>query len=288
MKKKLFGIIASPRKHGNCELMLKDLFLSLGDEWELELVRLPELDIQPCKACYSCLFGEMRCVLKDDVEQVLEALAGADAYAVAAPVYFLGANASLKRLLDRGLSFYARLDDLWGKPAVGLTVAGIPGMEGYAKLSVDSFIKLTFGDLKASTVVYGAMPGEVFTDGDGKALAAHLARALLGDAEEKNSSSFCPQCGGDTFRLLPEGGLRCMVCSSAGSYSWDAGSGLQIRTSAGDHPMFLTIEHARYHLQWLQGMKELFLTRRKEFKSATEKYKQVDVRWVKSKSDSQS
>ena len=62
-----------------------------------------------------------------------------DALVVAAPTYLLGANASLKRFLDRGLSFYAHLDRLWGKPAVGVAIAGIEGMEGYTKLDGGEF-----------------------------------------------------------------------------------------------------------------------------------------------------
>ncbi len=46
------------------------------------------------------------------------------------PTYFLGANASLKRLLDRGLSFYAHIDAPLGKTAVGVAIAGVAGLEG--------------------------------------------------------------------------------------------------------------------------------------------------------------
>ena len=91
---------------------------------------------------------------------VLDALAEADAYVVAAPTYLLSANGSLKNFLDRGLQFYAFVDRLWGKPAVGVAIAGIEGMEGSTKRDVESFIKLTMGDLRGSAVIYGALPGE--------------------------------------------------------------------------------------------------------------------------------
>ena len=134
MAKTLLGIVASPRKFGNSELFIKELYLQLSGSWELQLIRLPEMDIRPCKACYQCLFGEEKCPQQDDFALVLETLAQADALVVAAPTYLLGANASLKRFLDRGLSFYAQLDRLWGKPAVGVAIAGIEGMEGCTKL----------------------------------------------------------------------------------------------------------------------------------------------------------
>ncbi len=149
MVKDLLGIVCSPRKFGNSELFIKELYRQLTGEWRLTLVRLPELDIRPCRACYQCLFGEMQCRQDDDFAVVLQALIESDAYVVAAPTYLLGPNASLKRFLDRGLAFYAHLDRLWGKPAVGVAIAGITGMEGYTKLAVESFVKLTFGDLGA-------------------------------------------------------------------------------------------------------------------------------------------
>ena len=119
MNKILLGISASPRKLGNCELFIKHLFKRLGEGWDLRLARLPELDIKPCRACYQCLFGEMRCPQQDDFLMALNALGEADAYVVAAPAYLLSANGSLKRFLDRGLQFYAFVEQLWGKPCGG-------------------------------------------------------------------------------------------------------------------------------------------------------------------------
>ena len=115
MGKTLLGISGSPRKLGNCELFIKEIFKQLGEGWELRLARLPQLDIKPCRACYQCLFDQMRCPQQDDFLLALDALAEADAYVVAAPVYLLSANGSLKKFLDRGLQLYAFVDLLWGK-----------------------------------------------------------------------------------------------------------------------------------------------------------------------------
>lgn len=58
MAKILLGMIGSPRKFGNSELFIKELYLQLSGSWELKLIRLPEMDIRPCKACYQCLFDQ--------------------------------------------------------------------------------------------------------------------------------------------------------------------------------------------------------------------------------------
>ena len=282
--KTLLGLIASPRKHGNCELFVKELFRQLpAGEWQLSLARLPALDIRPCKACYRCLFDDMTCPQKDDFNPTLEALTAADAVEVAAPTYFLGANSSLKRFLDRGLAFYGKLDRLWAKPAVGVAIAGIQGMEGYTKLSVDSFLKLSLADHRGSEVLYGALPGEIFLTDAAQQTARRLAAALTagskasatkpdsGSDTDPDSAPRCPLCGGDTFRFLGGNRLRCMLCSSEGSYEIQS-SRLQFQTTVGEHPLFLTLETAKNHLNWLQQRKKDFLNRREELKAIAQKY----------------
>ncbi len=282
MARTLLGILVSPRKYGNCELFVKELSLRLPGQWELRLVRLPELRIRPCIACYQCLFGNMECGLDDDHRLVLQELVQCDAYVVAAPTYFLGANASLKLFLDRGLSFYAHLDQLWGKPAAGVAIAGIPGMEGQTRLDVERFIKLTFGNLRCCEVLYGALPGEIFLTETAKALARQMAQTLAapsGSLPENAQPVCCPLCGGDTFRFLPEGRVRCMLCSGSGDYRCSP-NGLDIVIHPGDHPLFLSREAARSHLEWLRGMKDAFLARRKELKAVTQQYTQMG-HWVR-------
>lgn len=146
--KKILGIIGSPRKLGNCEIMVKEIGRQITAPHEMHLLRLTEFNLLPCRGCYACLFKEEKCVQQDDFQRILESILEADALIVAAPTYFLGANASLKRLLDRGLAFYAHIDKLWGKPAVGVAIAGIPGKEGYTLLGIQNFLKMTLTEIK--------------------------------------------------------------------------------------------------------------------------------------------
>jgi multimeric flavodoxin WrbA len=275
VKKILLGISASPRKFGNCELFIKDIFRRLGEDWELRLARLPEFDVKPCRGCYQCLFGEMRCPQQDDFLSVLNALCEADAYVVAAPAYLLSANGSLKRFLDRGLQFYAFVDRLWGKPAAGVAIAGIEGMEGSTKRDVESFIKLTMGDLRGCGVVYGALPGEALLSSANTHTAEKLARAILDPAERISAAGpACRLCGGDTFRFLPDGSARCMLCSGSGLYEWKEGS-LRFHIDAVKHPLFFTKDDVIRHMQWLRGMKEKFIERKKELKAVAREYSGV-------------
>jgi len=267
---------------GNSELIVKEIYRQLPEGWALTLLRIPEFCVKPCQGCYQCLFKEGRCVQKDDFPIVLEAMVQADAYVVAAPTYLFGAHSCLKGLLDRGLTFCGYVDRLWGKPAVGVVLAGLNGMEGYAKLVVDSFIKFSLADHRGSEIVYAALPGEVLLSDEGKRSAKFLARALIGEAAEHPDETAAPRCnlcGGDTFRFLENGNVRCMVCSSEGSYGWN-NDGLQLKTGRGEHSIFLTYEDVSKHFDFLRGMKDKFILKRKELKEAVEEYRAIGE-WIR-------
>ena len=103
--KKVLGLIASPRRGGNCEIMVKEISRKIGQPCDLRLLALNEFNILPCRGCYRCLLNARRCVIADDFHRVLQAICEADALIVAAPTYFLGANASLSAFLTGGWPF---------------------------------------------------------------------------------------------------------------------------------------------------------------------------------------
>ncbi|MBC2712460.1 MAG: flavodoxin family protein [Desulfosarcina sp.] len=284
--KKILGIVSSARRLGNCEIMVKEVFRNLSEPCALNLLRLTDFRIDPCRGCYSCLFKDGNCVIHDDYATVLEAIAAADAVILAAPAYFLGAHSALKRFLDRGLSFYGSMDRLWGKPAVGVAVAGIPGMEGSTLLGVESFLKLILADIRQTQVVYGALPGEVFLNDGNREIAKSLAHCLFGPKVPKTSPC-CPLCGGDTFRFIGPDKIRCMLCSNSGTIRMDNGAAV-VEMEMAEHQLFLTRQDVMDHKDWLIGMKDRFMVLRKTLKPITIDYRK-DGQWIKphSKTDRQ-
>jgi multimeric flavodoxin WrbA len=280
--KKILGIIGSPRKLGNCEIMVKEISNQLSVPHELNLLRLQDFNILPCRGCYNCLFKTEHCILEDDLNTVIQAMADADAYIVSAPTYFLGINASLKMLLDRGLSFYAYMDDLWGKPAVGVAIAGIEGKEGYSRLVIQSFLKMIFADDKNTRVVYGALPGEVLINEKNKQAAFELASALFGPKAE-TTGPCCAHCGGDTFRFMDNHRIQCMLCSNSGSMAIESGS-LLFNIDKSDHDFFSSKEDALKHKEWLLGMKSRFGRHKKSLKEITRSYLKQG-HWIKPPSE---
>jgi multimeric flavodoxin WrbA len=276
--KKVLAIIGSPRRLGNCEIMAKEISRNIAEPHGFELLRLNDFNILPCRGCYHCLFKTGECVIKDDFPQVMQAITAADAFIVTVPTYFLGPNACIKRLLDRGLAMYAQGEKLWGKPAVGVGIAGIRGKEGYTLLGVESFLKLILADIKQAEIIYGALPGEIFLDAENKRIAAELGKALFG-APAKQKSPACPLCGGQTFRFIGADRVRCMLCSNDGTISAENGT-IRFVINRGEHEMFLTQEDARAHKEWLVGMKSRFMEEKNRLKEISLGYLKEGA-WLK-------
>lgn len=275
--KKVLAIIGSPRRLGNCEIMAKEISRNISEPHELELLRLNDFNLLPCRGCYHCLFKNGECVLDDDFGRVVAAIEKADALMAVVPAYFLGPNACIKRLLDRGLAMYARADRLWGKPAVAVGIAGIEGKEGYTLLGVESFLKLLLADIKQSQMIYGALPGEIFLDPRNRRIAATLAAALLGPTAPRSEPA-CTLCGGQTFRFLGADRVRCMLCSNDGKLVCADGD-IRFEMVQGPHEMFLSQEAARDHKEWLVGMKSRFIQEKQRLREITIGYRKQG-RWV--------
>ena len=269
--KRVLGIVASPRRLGNSEMAVKEIGSRIEVPHELKMLRLTDFDIQPCLACYRCLFGEGECVQRDEFEQVLNPILEADGLILAAPTYFLGANAALKRFLDRGLSFYSHVDSLWGKPAVGIGIAGVKGKEGYTLLNIRSFLKLILAEIRGTVQIYGALPGEIFLSDQNRETAAKLGRALF-DLPLPATGPFCPLCGGDTFRFLDSHRVRCMLCSNDGKMEVGPG-GPRFAIERSGHELFLQKEDVIAHGEWLRGMKDRFLAEKKGLKEISLHYR---------------
>lgn len=268
--KRVLALIGSPRNLGNCELMVKEISRNIPEAHELRLLRLSDFELRPCSGCYACLFRDEGCVIDDDLSLVLGEILAADAYIVAAPAYFLGPNAVLKRLLDRALAFYAHAEKLWGRPALALGVAGMADREGYTQLGLESFLKLLLADIKDSRLLYAALPGEIFYGEENKAVAAEMGAALFGERRHDPAPT-CPVCGGSTFRFLGADRVRCMLCSNVGTVSLPGGEP-RFSVEAGEHEMFTSLEAVVAHREWLKGMKDRFLRERGQLKEIATRY----------------
>jgi multimeric flavodoxin WrbA len=268
----ILGIIGSQRKLGNCELAVKEISKNIEIEHDLNLIRLPALTIQPCNGCYRCI-DDGTCGIEDDVPFLIRQIATADAVIIAAPVYFLGAHASIKCLLDRAFSFFAAVENLGRKPCILVTTYGMKDRIGVAPQALLTLASFLGFEVKGSVSFEAALPGDVLRSKKHLQTMERLAKSLFRPVRRRHRVRACPFCGSDIVRM----GARDFVCTLChGTFHLD-GSGKAVKGNEGWEVG--NIEFVRSHREWLRGMKQNFLENRKEIVRLTIPYREIG-RWI--------
>ncbi len=103
---KILALIASPRKNGNSEILLKEAVKKFKKS-SIKIVRTSSLNISHCQSCGFCEKKGF-CKINDDFQKISLLLAKSDIVVVASPVYFYGLPSHFKSLIDRAQSFWAK------------------------------------------------------------------------------------------------------------------------------------------------------------------------------------
>jgi multimeric flavodoxin WrbA len=83
---KILGIRASGRTNGNSFIILNELLRPAKERgFEISELNLAALNLKHCTGCFGCNNAELKCVIKDDLEQVKEQIAAADGIALVSP-----------------------------------------------------------------------------------------------------------------------------------------------------------------------------------------------------------
>jgi multimeric flavodoxin WrbA len=269
--KNILGLVASPRQFGNCELFTKEISRHLEGEYVLKLIRLTSLDIEPCRGCYACIVDKP-CPHEDDMNFLLREIAAADAVIIASPVYYLGANGIIKKILDRGFLFFTVLQQTYGKPCILVNFYGIKDRIGVAPQMLETMAVMLGLDIKASLSIQAALPGEAVMNSVNINKAKRLAGMLFSSKTAKRKTG-CPFCGCGIIRVV-KGGFICTLCH--GTFRTDEkGAFVKIKTGGVLGPM----EHLFRHKTWLGTMKDKFLARRKEIMRTIIPYKDLG-QWI--------
>lgn len=264
-KKNVLGVVASYRKLGNSEIVVKSAAEKMGDNWVLSMVRLPKLSILPCKGCYACLLPDKECNLEDDVSWLFERMDEADAVIFSAPNYALAPVGIVKMLADRAIQAAAYYERFRRKrTAVALTL-GKEEYRGYADTALAAQVGALGLDVAALEYFYGTHPGEAGTAADFEEKTARLASALT-DPEYKASvpPERCPLCFSDLFRVRPEG-LECAVCKALAALEEGTLRFFSFHSEFSE-------EGRREHMKWL-------LMKKKEYPGMRDRLKQVQDRY---------
>ena len=274
--KKVLGLIVSQRKLGNSEVLVKEIMESIPEECSLELIRLTDLKLEPCKACYRCLQPNTSCPTKDDFNYVMSKIKEADALIIGVPVYILGPHGYYKMLTDRlvGAENYSQYTE--GKPCVIVIPYGTKKWEGYSKaasLTMPRFLKMKVLDCWQ---IHATLPGESLLNQDNLEYARGLGRDLFSDREYQYGARECIHCGSDLFRLLPEKKVECPICGAEGVLDSDNLPDF----SNSEYCRFSSHEMEEHFKVWLVEMKNKFLAEKDNLKEVQKSYRDLNW-WIK-------
>ena len=104
--KKIMAIIGSPRKGGNTEVLTDKMIEGCKSRGEVEVEKffIIDKDIKYCSGCLTCVNpGEEKCVIKDDMEGILERMEECDGFIFATPNHVRSVTAPMLNFLTRML-----------------------------------------------------------------------------------------------------------------------------------------------------------------------------------------
>src|SRR4030067_2537967 len=96
----------SPRIEGNTDILLKETLRAIEESSiETQVFKLNFMNIKPCQDCGGCDKTGM-CIINDDMNDIYQAIRGADRIVLASPIFFFGLSAQAKIMIDRCQSFW--------------------------------------------------------------------------------------------------------------------------------------------------------------------------------------
>ncbi len=106
IERSILGIIGSPRKKGNTDVMVSHILEGARAKGaHTETIRLGDLRILECEGCHACWKGRLACGKKDDMAALYPKIAQSDAIVFGTPVYWYGPTAIMKCFIDRFVYF---------------------------------------------------------------------------------------------------------------------------------------------------------------------------------------
>lgn len=98
---RIVGIVASPRKGGNTEILVGEALASAKEMGaDVELLTITGKNLAPCDGCEACR-KTGRCIVNDDMQEIHSKLLTTDGVVFGTPVYFWGVTAQAKAIIDR-------------------------------------------------------------------------------------------------------------------------------------------------------------------------------------------
>ena len=170
---KIVGILGSPRKGGNTEVLL-DVALEEAQKngVVIDKISLKDKSIAPCDGCLGCIkTGE--CVIEDDGQEVYKKMLEAEGIIWATPVYFWSMTSHTKTLMDRTYALGFSKLRLANKVGGLITVAGGRGCMSTANI-FNMYFNYNHMFFAEFAHAYAREKGEIGPNSDAKNVAKEM------------------------------------------------------------------------------------------------------------------
>lgn len=162
---KILGIVGSPRKDGNTEIMVREALDAAHNAGaETEIVLIADKKIAGCDGCEAC-YKTGICKIKDDMGPIYERLKEADGIIFSTPVYYGDVTSQAKAVIDRchSLRFGSVIhgtSQLGEKVAGGIIVTRRVGAGQVRGLLYNFFLAHDMVPVRAA-IGYGRVKGDI-------------------------------------------------------------------------------------------------------------------------------
>ncbi len=243
------------RNMGNCDITVKHALIKAQEAGaEIKFMNTLKMDIDRCTGCGACSKGrdngkQIRCIIKDDYQELEDAVLDADGIIVAAPVYSLApvgqfknfidrfgaahdraaANAEQERRIENGAkellderlfrNKYVAYVSVGGAITQNWVSLGLPNMHMFG---MSTLMKLV-GQIDAYDMGRRANPlldDDYLVNVEG--LAKHLVESVGKDYDQVEwygQEGTCPVCHNDIITIREGSHIECPICGINGELS---------------------------------------------------------------------
>ena len=161
---KVLGIVCSPRKGGNTEILVSEALVGAKESGaEIELLRVTDMNIAACNGCEAC-HESGECSIKDDMQKIYKKLLAADGIILGSPVYFWSVSSQAKKLMDRTYALRYPNHKLKNKVGGAIAAAGSRGTVNALSIINNFFLGHDMLVTGLGISGYGNKKGEVRQD----------------------------------------------------------------------------------------------------------------------------
>jgi len=191
---KVLGILGSPRRQGNTEILLNEALRGASDHGgSCEKVVLRDLKITPCLEIYKCAEDGV-CAIQDEMQGLFPKIVQAERLLLASPIFFYSVPALAKAMIDRCQSLWAKkyilklpVSPIADRKGVFISVAATRGKKLFdgVRLTVRYFFDAIDVAYSDELLVRGADgKGEVRDQPEALEAAYDLGRRLVTDEKD--------------------------------------------------------------------------------------------------------